>query len=366
MITDTPVLNAKSLLPRRHPSSWMAAGLGLASLVLGPIAGVCALLLTRQIRADIARNRGYLTGVHLAVASEIAAWTTTIAWTVAATTGLVAVLPAATYLVPSLAVALAAVLVWRRQPRWLVGVSLVGGLVATLGGGQIHHVILQQRAVAHVHECDVASQSADAAWRSQKYEDAHSWYRRVAATCTGDSVQTAATRMQYIATAAEYSARAESARLQQATAAETAKQVYQHASAAGRLNMRFAAVESVADHKLTEARRLANAKKWQKASEILESLEGELKIFRDTEISATPRWKEIAAARQTIADSVHPGLSKVIALREAEATRKVEVEARRQQRLADRVQCCDGSLSPSCRYSQGSLRGCCSYHGGVC
>lgn len=220
--------------------------------------------------------------------------------------------------------------------------------------------------VAHIHECDVASQSADSAWRSQKYEDAHSWYRRVAATCMGDSVQTAVTRMQYIATAAENSARAESARLQQAAATETAKQGYQRARAAGRLNVRLAAVESVADHKLVEASRLANAKKWEKSSEILENLEGELKIFRDTEIGATQRWKEIAAARQAIADSVQPGLSKVIARREAEETRKVEAEARRQQRLADRVPCCDGRLSPSCRYSQGSLRGCCSYHGGVC
>lgn len=33
---------------------------------------------------------------------------------------------------------------------------------------------------------------------------------------------------------------------------------------------------------------------------------------------------------------------------------------------ADRIRCCDGSLSPSCTYSQGSLGGCCSWHGGVC
>jgi hypothetical protein len=43
-----------------------------------------------------------------------------------------------------------------------------------------------------------------------------------------------------------------------------------------------------------------------------------------------------------------------------------EASAARSARSADRVGCCDGTLSPSCRYSQGSLRGCCSHHGGVC
>ncbi len=43
-----------------------------------------------------------------------------------------------------------------------------------------------------------------------------------------------------------------------------------------------------------------------------------------------------------------------------------ESAAARRASLADRVECCDGTTSPSCRYSQGSLRGCCSHHGGVC
>ncbi|MCA9637198.1 MAG: hypothetical protein KC420_14325, partial [Myxococcales bacterium] len=55
----------------------------------------------------------------------------------------------------------------------------------------------------------------------------------------------------------------------------------------------------------------------------------------------------------------------------AERARKQaeEAEQRRQAaaaRASDRVHCCDGTTSPSCRRSQGSLRGCCSRHGGVC
>jgi hypothetical protein len=55
------------------------------------------------------------------------------------------------------------------------------------------------------------------------------------------------------------------------------------------------------------------------------------------------------------------------ATREAarEEARRLKAEAAAERR-ADRVECCDGTRSPSCRYSQGSLRGCCSHHGGVC
>lgn len=55
----------------------------------------------------------------------------------------------------------------------------------------------------------------------------------------------------------------------------------------------------------------------------------------------------------------------------AERARKQAEEAERRRqaaaaRASDRVRCCDGTTSPQCRYSQGSLRGCCSHHGGVC
>jgi hypothetical protein len=40
--------------------------------------------------------------------------------------------------------------------------------------------------------------------------------------------------------------------------------------------------------------------------------------------------------------------------------------ARPTPREDNRVQCCDGSKSPTCTYDRGSLRGCCSHHGGVC
>lgn len=62
--------------------------------------------------------------------------------------------------------------------------------------------------------------------------------------------------------------------------------------------------------------------------------------------------------------------------KERDAERKAERAARREEarraraeaaerRREDRVVCCDGWVS-GCRQSQGSLRGCCSWHGGIC
>lgn len=56
---------------------------------------------------------------------------------------------------------------------------------------------------------------------------------------------------------------------------------------------------------------------------------------------------------------------------ELRAAKAVQAERERQERAfreanrPRRVRCCDGTPSPSCYYG-GSLRGCCSHHGGVC
>jgi hypothetical protein len=75
--------------------------------------------------------------------------------------------------------------------------------------------------------------------------------------------------------------------LQQVEAVEAARRSDRQASAAGRLRARFAAVESAADGKLAEAKRLAGAKRWEKASEVLQDLEAELSTFQDTELACS-------------------------------------------------------------------------------
>ncbi len=58
---------------------------------------------------------------------------------------------------------------------------------------------------------------------------------------------------------------------------------------------------------------------------------------------------------------------------EAERQRLAEEVARKREEAIEqareatrRVQCCDGTVSPSCLCSRSSRRGCCSHHGGVC
>ena len=366
MTMDTPVFNARSLFPRRHPSAWMAAGLGLASFVMGPIVGVPGLLLSRRVRVETVRNRGHLTGLRLAVVGEIGAWISTIVWAIAGAMGFVAMVPAFTYVIPLCAGVLAVTLYLRRQPPWLVGVAGLGGLIAALGGGQIHHKILEGRAVARMQACDAANQSADSAWRARDYREAQSLYERAAVICVGDTARGATASMQYIAAVTESSAVVESARGQWADTSEIAREYDRQASARVRLRGRFVAAEATAGSRLIEARRLAGAKKWEKAAAVLADVEGQMKPFEGTEMGATPEWHALDADRRSIEESVRPGLDAVSERRRAADVRKAEAAALREERLSDRVECCDGSLSPSCRYSQGSLRGCCSYHGGVC
>lgn len=76
---------------------------------------------------------------------------------------------------------------------------------------------------------------------------------------------------------------------------------------------------------------------------------------------------ERSLERQARAEEAQQAREQRQAARKAarEEARRAKAEAAAERR-ADRVECCDGSLSPSCRYSHGSLRGCCSHHGGVC
>lgn len=115
------------------------------------------------------------------------------------------------------------------------------------------------------------------------------------------------------------------------------------------------------DRALSRAR-LFEALTHTRANHTSESLRSRLAqveaaIERDRKKAAAVEQKRIAAETR--------------AQKKAEAAerRRLAAEASaaaRNARISDRVRCCDGSLSPSCNYSQGSLRGCCSHHDGVC
>lgn len=88
-----------------------------------------------------------------------------------------------------------------------------------------------------------------------------------------------------------------------------------------------------------------------------------------TALALESRLERLDAAIERERERVEAVAERARKKAEAAEQRRQAAEARAAAQracLADRVSCCDGTLSPSCRYSQGSLRGCCSYHGGVC
>ncbi len=77
---------------------------------------------------------------------------------------------------------------------------------------------------------------------------------------------------------------------------------------------------------------------------------------------ATRRRLEAEAKKRRAAEEREHKRQQAAAERER---KREEAEARRREREPTRLQCCDGSISPSCSCG-GSRRGCCSHHGGVC
>lgn len=368
--TNLPVLNAKTLFPRIHPSAWMSAGLAAASLLLGPPVGLPAILLARQVRHEILGNGGRLTGGHIAAAAEITAWLSCSAWLVLALTAVVVVLPASAYIVALVGIGTGAFILLRRRSRWL-GISAAAcGLLAALLGTSIHHTLQRERAVEQLHECESARSAAATAWAANDLQKAEKEYKRAVSTCMGDDVHSAAARLGAIDAQNALLQLVQTATVARDSATRSAEDAAKLARDAARLRARFASVEVTASESLLQVRRLARAKRWEKAREELESVDAALAGFHRTALEASPRWKELSSEAQALRSEIQPGLDKLDAQREAARQRQAAAEARRRERAerswsSNRVRCCDGTLSPSCTYDR-SLRGCCSWHGGVC
>jgi len=108
--------------------------------------------------------------------------------------------------------------------------------------------------------------------------------------------------------------------------------------------------------------RLFESRTQSQASHTSQSLQGRLEqttkaLEREQKKAADVEKKRLATETRTRKKAEQAERRRLAAEANAEA---------RRASLADRVECCDGTASPSCRYSQGSLRGCCSHHGGVC
>lgn len=368
--TTLPVLNAAALFPRTHPSAWMAAGLAAASLLLGPPVSVPAILLARQVRHEIARNLGRLTGDRVAAAAEITAWLSCFAWLSLALTAVVVVLPASATIVALGGIATGAFVLLRRWPRWLGASAATSGLLAMFLGTSIHHHLQRERAVEQLHECESARGSAAAAWAASDFQTAQRAYRRALSTCVGDDASFAASRLSELDVRNALQKLVQTATTARDSATRAAEDSARLERDGSRLRARFAAADVTTSEGLSQVRRLARSKQWEKARDELESVKAALAGFQRTEIEESARWKALSSEAQELRSAIQPALDKLDAQREAARQRQEAAETKRRERArhsssSNRVRCCDGTLSPSCTYDR-SLRGCCSWHGGVC
>jgi hypothetical protein len=69
-----PIANADSFFPRPHPSASTASQLGVASLVLGALAGIPAVLLARLVMREISEGNGIYTGERDAKSGLALGW----------------------------------------------------------------------------------------------------------------------------------------------------------------------------------------------------------------------------------------------------------------------------------------------------
>ncbi len=368
----SPVVDAGSLFPVRHPSAWMAFGLGLGSLVLGPLLGALALWLARKIRRELRAHAGRITGNFAVTTGVAAAWTCCIAWTVALLTALVAAWPTGAYVLPVCGLVLVASLILRGGPRWLAAVTAAGCMLAVFGGLEVRIEVLHARAAEQAQACVQAQHAASAAREAHDFTVARAAYTRAASTCIGEEIRLAERGMTDLA-AQEESERRASEAAAEALAAQNARREAELKTA------RISQAEQSVTALLIEARRLERARHWDETATALRSIRTTLSPFHGA--GGTERLEALSAEVGAIEDRIRPELEKLRAREAADERRAAAAASRREaaaearQRAAEvrpqrssssnRVRCCDGTLSPSCTYDY-SLRGCCSHHGGVC
>ena len=127
-----------------------------------------------------------------------------------------------------------------------------------------------------------------------------------------------------------------------------------------------AAPEIARDLQIASSR--AAQKRWEDAESALSKAEQALSAFRGTNIQQSERCAELLAQLERLRPDVNAGVQQLEEKREEQERKRQEMkEAAEERRQASlRVQCCDGTLSPSCLCDRPSKRGCCSHHGGVC
>ncbi|WP_437982990.1 hypothetical protein [Sorangium sp. So ce117] len=392
----SPVPTLEGLFPRPHPSSETLFKLGAAAMVLGPLLGVPAILLGRLVLREIVSSEGRYTGDARARLGVALGWAGTQVYTllllyvIGATSEPVALVVLGAGIIAGLTVAIgastaaaplpfaAAALASRRAP-WVVYPAVAGLLSVGLAGFITKRSADERVRREALAACEQARRSANEALEAASFDRARSQLQEARSTCVGVALLEV-TRTETEVDGREREAiqrrdEEEAARKAQRRAEEERERGARELRAAARF--KHVAPEIARDLQVASAR--ATLRRWEDAQAALSRVELALNEFRGTDVQQAEPCAALLARVARLRPDVDAGVEEIRQRREAEERRRRELqeaaeerrrlmkEAAEERRQASlRVQCCDGTLSPSCLCARSSYRGCCSYHGGVC
>ncbi|WP_434047560.1 MULTISPECIES: hypothetical protein [Sorangium] len=399
-----PVPSLEGLFPRPHPSSETLFLLGVAALVLGPLAGVPAILLGRLVLREIARSEGRYTGEARARLGVGLGWAGTQVFTllllymIGAASEPVALAVLGSGVVAGLAIAIgagaagapqplaAAARASRRAP-WVIYPAVTGLLGVGLAGFLTKQSADERARLEALAACQEARRSAGEALEAASFDEARSHLQEARRTCVDGAALQEAARTEADVDAREREAierraQEEAAREERERAEaerERAEEQRRRAEREQRAAARFKEVAPAIARQVQVASARATQRRWGDAQAALSQAELALDEFRGTDVQRSERGAALLAQVVRLRPDVDAGVEQTRQRREAEERRRQELKAAAEERLQQmkeaaeerrqaslRVQCCDGTLSPSCLCGRSSYRGCCSHHGGVC
>lgn len=405
-----PVPNAGKLFPRAHPSVGLATLLGaLALLGLGPIAGVPAILLGGLIQSEIAEAEGRYTGEGQARTAVLLGWTGTLvfgslflyllgarsAWFAMSVIGAGVAAGVAALVGQSWSGApkpIAAVgEIARRAP--VVTCAALGCLVAAGSVGLVSKRgadrLAREEAIAR---CSQEAWAADQAISLHRFDEARSYLAEAQQVCADSE------RARVAETLAGLDEK-EAAYRQVLAVEEEQQRARLLREEEERLATAFVTSAEEVERRLKLAALKAAQAEWFEADQHLGVAQSALSQFKGSRLEGSARWVHLNAQIAAQRSRIEPGLEQLRKAKEAkerqeaaleEAARKREEAARKREEAQEKareareaaraaaqeaaeaaresssmVMCCDGTTSPSC-LCNGSRRGCCSHHGGVC
>lgn len=376
---DCPVVNVAELLPRQHPSVHFALGLAVASLVgLGPLTGIPAIVLVAVVLREMDAANGQFSGAGLAKVAGTLGWVGSIAYGLIYGYVLSFMSTTGTFIVGLFGIALAVGWMLTRKEsgvfRWLVPAAGLT-LVVLSGLGFLNRQAADEAEMKRREaSCAVLMADGEASLERHEFTVAEEAFEQAKEVCATQDSRTRAEQQSIEASTKEearVAAEAEARRIreEQARAAEEKQRADEKASRDRKAKDDFERQYSKLAKATKTSTRAAKRGDLNSAQSDLREAVTSLERFAESPVADDPRWlalrKELAEARTALNERQKQARER----REAQEARRAAATLRKKKKRSswnsNRVQCCDGSYSPTCTYGR-SLRGCCSHHGGVC